>query len=462
MRTRSSFRATILLLAACMILASCAPAAPQQPEATQPAKENPTNVPQPSIPKPTGQPVNSQQPALLQSKLERVSQPKVDPQDISDLAKGNNSFAVNLYQQLRGQDGNLFFSPYSISEALAMVYAGARGKTEQEMAQTLSYTLPQDNLHPAFNSLDQQLKQGDNKAQTSDQNFQLNIANSVWGQAGFPFLPGYLDILALNYGAGLRTTDFQNAPEPSRQAINQWVSQETKDKIKDILPSGSIQPSTRLVLANAIYFKAAWFNQFDEKATSKKPFTLLDGSKQDVDMMALDGKKFNYLKEDTFQAVELPYSDGNTAMLVLLPDSGKFDQVEAALNADQLDQVMKTMSSTTVNLSMPKFQTEAEVNLTEKLPAMGMSSAFNADQADFSGMDGRKDLYISDVFHKAYINVDENGTEAAAATVAVVGLTAIQAPQEPVILTIDRPFIYMIYNRTTHTILFLGRVTNPK
>jgi serpin B len=405
-------------------------------------------------------PVTAESPAVLQSKLERVSNPQLDPQDQASLADSNTAFALDLAQRLRSPDGNLFYSPYSISEALAMVYAGAQGQTEQAMRQVLHFSLPQDRLHPAFNSLDQALAQRAAPPQNSESGFQLSVANSIWGQSGFPFLPAYLDRLALNYGAGLRTTDFSHAPEPARQAINQWVSQQTHDKIKDIIPPGVIQSSTRLVLANAIYFKAAWLYPFEKSVTQNQLFTLLDKHQVQVPMMVAASHELRYLAGNGYQAVEVPYVGGDVAMLVLLPDADQFQDFEAGLDAAQLAQIMSSAKSQPVILSMPKFTLESTLGLSDYLKTMGMSAAFDPAQADFSGMDGQRDLFISAVLHKAYVVVDEAGTEAAAATAVVMGLTAALV-DEPIKVTIDRPFIFLIYHRSTQTILFFGRMLNP-
>ncbi|TET81990.1 MAG: serpin family protein, partial [Anaerolineales bacterium] len=201
---------------------------------------------------------------VAHSDVGRVISPRVGTADLKELVVGNTAFAFDLYQTLRGEEGNLFFSPYSISLALAMTYAGARGETEQQMADTLRFTLPQDRLHPAFNMVDLELSsRGEDVDEQLGEAFRLNIANSIWGQRGYDFLPEFLDVLALNYGAGLRLVDYVEAPEEARQIVNQWVSDQTEEKIKDLIPQGAIDSLTRLVLANAIYFNAGWFYPFE-------------------------------------------------------------------------------------------------------------------------------------------------------------------------------------------------------
>jgi serpin B len=292
------------------------------------------------------------------------------------------------------------------------------------------------------------------------QGFQLDIANATWGQSGYPFLSSYLDLLAQNYGAGLQTVDFANNPEAARKDINDWVAQQTQNKIKDIVPQGAIDTLTRLVLANAIYFKASWMFPFQESATQDAPFTTLDGGKVTVPMMSLEQENLSYMKGDGYQAVALPYVDGNVAMLMIVPDEGKFSQVESSLDAATLQTIMNSLQGTEVVLKMPRFSVESSFSLADTLSHMGMPDAFNAGQADFSGMDGQHDLYLSSVLHKAYASVDESGTEAAAATIAIVGLTSIM-PGELVDLTIDRPFFFAIYDRPTQAVLFVGRISDP-
>jgi serpin B len=368
---------------------------------------------------------------------------------------GNSAFALDLYQALRSQPGNLFYSPYSISLALAMTYAGARGETETEMADVLHFTLPQDQLHAAFNGLDVQLNR---EVEGEEQSFQLNIANSIWGQQNFAFQPDFLDTLAVNYGAGLRLVDYAADPEAARQQINAWVEDETQDKIKDLIPAGALDPLTRLVLANAIYFKAAWQNQFEQNNTEDAPFTLLDGSQVDVPTMR-QSEGMNYAAGDGWQAVELAYEGGRQSMLILLPAEGQFEAFEASLNTARLDDILNAMEWTTVELALPKFSFESEFELNRALAELGMPVAFDAERADFSGMTGESNLYISDVIHKAFVDVNEEGTEAAAATAVIMRLESM--PIDPVQMQVDHPFIFMIRDNETGSILFTGRVVNP-
>jgi serpin B len=397
--------------------------------------------------------------AELKSDKPRITSPGINPDNLTALVNGNNNFAFNLYQVLKDSDGNLFYSPYSISEALAMTYGGSSGTTEQQMAQTLKFTLQQSQLHPTFNYLDQELATRGQGAQGKDsKGFRLNVVNAIWGQKDFPFTSSYLDLLSQNYGAGLRILDYIKSPETSRQTINQWVSDQTEGKIKDLLPSGSITTLTRLVLTNAIYFNAAWAHQFNDKSTAIGTFHLLDGSDTAVPMMTQEGS-YNYTGTKEFQALELPYDGNQLSMIVLLPSIGQFENFQARLSGDGVGSIIQSLQSNTVDLTMPKFNIDSQFSLKQTLSELGMPIAFT-DQADFSGMDGRRDLLISDVVHKAFVSVDESGTEAAAATGVIVGTTS--APINKITLNLDRPFIFLIRDIQTGTILFIGRVMNPQ
>ena len=395
---------------------------------------------------------------ILQSEKQREQSPEVAPDNISSLINGNSVFAFNLYKLFSEQEGNLFYSPYSISAALVMTYAGARGDTEKQMADTLQFYLSQNQLHPAFNSLDQELASRGEGAQGKDgEGFRLNIVNTIWGQKDYAFLTSFLDTLAKNYGAGLRILDFINETEPSRIAINDWVSDETEGRIKDLIPQGAISQMTRLVLTNAIYFNAAWQYPFEESATSPDVFYLLNGNEVTVPMMEQQ-ESFSYAEGDNYQAVELPYDGQELSMVILLPDSGQFETFEEAIEYQQVKDIIENLGKREVRLTMPKFEFDSSFGLKKTLIDMGMPVAFSAG-ADFSGMTGEKDLFISDVIHKAFVSVDEAGTEAAAATAVIMELTAM--PETPVDVTLNRPFIFLIRDIETGTILFVGRVMNP-
>ena len=402
----------------------------------------------------------------LRSAVERETSPEVSDSELSELVRGNSAFAFGLYQNLRDEDGNLFFSPHSISLALAMTYAGARGETESQMAETLHFLLPQDSLHPAFNALDLELASRSEGMQSiGGEGFRLNLVNAVWGQLGCTFQTEFLDLLAESYGAGVRPIDFMGSPEGSRTTINDWVSDQTEERIKDLVPPGGIDELTRMVLTNAIYFKAAWRSPFEREDTSDGRFHLIDGGTVDVPMMR-QTEDFGYAAGDGYQALELfYYGNEPLSMVILLPDRGRFSQFEESLDAAVVSEVTKDLIWRPVSLSMPKFEFESSFSLPNVLKAMGMPDAFNELKADFSGMGisgcpgGGGHPYISDILHKAFVLVEEEGTEAAAATAVVV--TATSLPPPPVSVSVDRPFIFLIRDRETGAVLFVGRVLDP-
>ncbi len=395
---------------------------------------------------------------VVESDKQRETSPDVTEVDMATLVDGNSTFAFDLYQEVKGKDGNLFYSPYSISIALAMTYAGARGETAQQMADTLHFLLSQDRLHPAFNALDLELARRGEGAEGKDgEGFRLNVVNAIWGQKDYKFLPEFLDTLAQNYGAGLRILDFVSAPEESRATINKWVSNQTEGRIEDLIPQGLINALTRLVLTNAIYFNAAWDHPFEEDMTQNGLFHLLDGGQVSVPMMK-QTESFGYAEGEGYQAVELPYDAGELSMIILLPQADQFEAFEGPLDAQRVEHIVNALEPRRVTLTMPRFEFEFSFRLRQTLAKMGMLVAFSGD-ADFSGMTGNRDLFIEDVVHKAFVSVDEAGTEAAAATAVIVPIG--MPPGEPVNVTVNRPFIFLIRDIETRTIQFLGRVTDP-
>jgi len=396
---------------------------------------------------------------VLKSDQDRITSPDVNLSDEALLVEGNSAFAFELYQALKGEEGNLFYSPYSISMALAMTYAGARGETAEQMADTLHFILEQEKLHLAFNWLDGELaSRGEGAEGKDEEGFRLNIVNAIWGQKDYEFLSEFLDVLAENYGAGMRILDFINETEQSRVAINDWVSNQTEGRIEDLIPPGAIDALTRLVLTNAIYFNAAWENTFDEDMTADGPFYLLDGGQVSVPMMK-QTEWFGYTEGKGYQAVQLPYDGNELSMVILLPEAGNFQAFEEGLQAQQVCDIISDLQTTGVTLTMPKFEFDSEFSLEDTLAEMGMPDAFSLIEADFSGMTGNPELFISAIFHKAFIAVDEAGTEAAAATAVIMKL--VVAPGFPVEVTIDSPFIFLIRDIETGAILFVGRVMNP-
>jgi serpin B len=404
---------------------------------------------------PVGTPVSFQ---VAKSDEPRITSPNVSNTQLSALVSGNNAFAFNLYQTLKKNNtGNMFYSPYSISTALAMTYAGAAGETEKQMSSALQFTLPQNQLHSAFDELALQLASRGQGAQgTNGKGFSLNIANALWGQQDYTIQPAFLNILAQNYSAGMNLLDFMNSPEDSRVTINNWVSSQTNNRINDLLPQGSIDSLTRFVLTNAIYFDAAWQDPFSANKTQNGTFNLIDGSTVTVPMMSNEAG-YSYAKGTGYQAVELPYSGNEIAMDIIMPDAGKFTTFESAMTADKINGIIGSLQNSFMTLTMPKFSFDSSFSLKSALSALGMPIAFDPNQADFSGITGNTDLHISDVVHKAFVAVDEEGTEAAAATGIVIGLAAM--PQYS--MTVDQPFIFLIRDIKTGAILFVGRVMNP-
>ncbi|XUX00109.1 MAG: serpin family protein [Dehalogenimonas sp.] len=380
------------------------------------------------------------------------------PSDMAALVAGNTDFAMALYQVLKEQDGNLFYSPYSISEALAMTWGGARNETEKQMADVLSFSLSQADLHAAFNSLDAALaSRGQGAKGKDDQPFVLKAVNAIWGQKDFSFKTDYLDLLAWNYGAGLRILDFIKSPEESRKTINAWVKKETEQRIKDLIPQGSINELTRLVLTNAVYFNGGWLTPFDTALTRDGSFFLLSDEKVTVPMMN-QTESMGYASGPGYQAVEPKYDGSELSMVIILPEAGTFSSFESSLDGQKLEKIIDGLKANSVNLTMPQFEFDSSFGLKSALSTLGMPIAFG-DNADFSGMDGKTDLQIQDVVHKAFISVNEAGTEAAAASGVVVGTTSIPVDQATV--TLDHPFLFLIRDIATGAVIFTGRVTDP-
>lgn len=384
--------------------------------------------------------------------------------DQAEAARDNNAFAIELYGQLSNQSGNLFFSPESISTALAMTYAGARGDTAAEMAKTLHFTLPPGQLHPAMGAL---LR--DRNA--AHDGYQLKEADALWVQQGYSLLPEFLKLNQDDYEAGLNRMDFKGATEASRQAINLWVEQRTENKIRELLQPGSLTPATRLVLTNAIYFKGDWEKQFKKEDTKDEDFHLSAAQAIKTPLMHMT-KGFNYFDGGSFQALELPYKNKELSMIILLPKTMEgLPAFEQSLSPASMQQSLDQLRlSENVIVTMPKFKIEAQFSLGDTLMAMGMKKAFDVNVADFTGMASRKTMqrdgklynfYISAVIHKAYVDVNEEGTEAAAATAVHVRAGMTSRPRPPIIFRADHPFMFLIRDNRSGGMLFIGRVTNP-
>ncbi len=392
------------------------------------------------------------------SKLARDLSPSVAPADAAELVAGNAQFGLDLLRATQGS-GNALVSPHSVSVALAMTYAGARGTTEAEMSKALRFTLPQARLHPAFDALDLALQSRGQGAQGKDgQPFRLKISNAAWALKGYHFEGAYLDTLATSYGAGVGLLDFANDPESSRQTINDFVAYQTEDRIKDLLGPGAITPLTRLVLTNALYFNAAWAHPFEKESTSNADFHLSDGSTASVPTLH-EVETLGYAAGADFQAVELPYQGGELSMVVLVPTSGTLDVFQASLDAARLQQITSSLAQKSVGLSLPRFKFDWKSSLKDALVALGMPTAFSGS-ADFTGMSPSGELSLGDVIHQTTIVVDEAGTEAAAATAVVVVGKGVSTGE--VAVTVDRPFLFLIRDVPTGAVVFAGRVMDPR
>lgn len=368
----------------------------------------------------------------------------------------NNQFATALYSQLSGHEGNIFFSPASIASAMAMTYAGARGPTAQEIARVLHFDLPPEQLNAAFGQL---LKQWNGGA---DRPYQLAVANAFWGQQGYPFSPVFSHVLQASYGASVHDVNFRES-EAARQIINKWVADQTQGKITDLMPPDAIDASTVLALTNAIYFKAAWDQPFYEQATRPGPFTLSGGKSADVPMMH-QMAEFRYLKEAGFSALQMPYADDAFSMIAFLPDANDgLPAFEKSITAEKLDQWLQRLHQSTardVRVTFPKFKMTQQIDLRKVLSEMGIKLAFSP-AADLSGMnDGKERLLITAAVHKAYVDVNEKGTEAAAATGIAAGRAALI--NNIATFTADHPFLFVIRDNRSGSILFMGRVQSPK
>lgn len=463
----------------------------------------PTATPQPvirppatAIPAPTIAPTATPPPTIAAAAPDAVvcdpdtAAPGAIQGEAAEVAAGNNAFALDLYHALRREkDGNLLYSPYSLSLTLAMAYAGAGGETAEQMADTLKFTLPQQDLPPAFNRLNSGMLSRLALAACDGNAPELNIANALWGKEGYQFRAEFQDTLAANYGAELRQLDFKTYPREAAAAINDWVEQETRGKISQIYPADHfarlIDPeNVRLILTNAIYFQGQWQKGFDENDTEDADFHLLDGSRTPVPMM-YQHHEFRYAEGADYQAVELPYRGGNgdLAMVIVLPAAGGFADFEETLDAAMLQRLLDPSYTEEVILKMPRFQMEIESELRDTLSEMGMPNAFIPGVADFSGIADSDQagegngIFTSSVAHKAFIEVNEKGTEAAAVTawdgcqyweeeispgVFVTAESCVVSEPQPVEMTIDRPFIFFLRDKGAGVILFIGRVLDPR
>lgn len=379
----------------------------------------------------------------------------------SPVVRGGNEFAFDLYARLSADEkGNLFFSPSSIHTALAMTYAGAAGNTAKQMDKVLHYGLEKDKLPAAFGTL---LKDLNAPRMTRERRpaYELVVSNALWPAKAYPFRAEYVELVKKEFTATLEELDYASAPEQARRTINDAVASQTNDRIRDLVPPGAITPLTRLVLTNAIYFKSNWASQFTKEATRPAPFHLSAEKKKDVPMMNRQGR-YGYAETDDLQCLEMPYVYGDLSLFVLLPRKvdGLAD-LEKGLSAAKVSGWLEQCRPALVKVAFPRFRFSGGFLLAEKLRAMGMSDAFSP-QADFSGMTSAEKLNISEVIHKSFVAMDEEGTEAAAATAVLMVGSAAPRPEEPKVFTADHPFVFLIRHNRTGVILFVGRLADPE
>ncbi len=391
--------------------------------------------------------------------LKAVSQPSPAASgelkaDLATLVDGNNTFAIELYHQLDGEKGNIFFSPHSITSAIAMTAAGAKGETAAQMNNIIHVNLDQERLTRVFRELMANLEDSDT------QKNRLTIANRLWSQKGLTLLDSFVKLTTEKYGTPIQQLDFEESPEAARITINNWIANQTEQKILNFLHQGIIDSLTRLVLTNAIYFQGIWSSPFDSTQTIPELFTLPGGKQVQVQMMhQQSGNIFGYAAIDGMQILEMCYVGEKLSLVVLLPDDvNGLGQLEEQMTLENLKKWLSSFSyDEQIAVSIPKFNVNTEFDLKKKLSQLGMSLAFTT-AADFSGINGQKDLYISAAVHEAFVNVNENGTEAIASS-AVIGSTRGGGNWK--IFRVDHPFIFIIRDRESGTILFLGRLVNP-
>lgn len=377
----------------------------------------------------------------------------VNQKSLDSFVNENNQLAIDLYSKYKSEEGNIFFSPYSISTALAMTYEGAKGKTKEEIQKVLHFPKTAKTRREGFSALYDEINGEDKK-------YELSTANALWAQKDYQFLKKYFSTVKKHYKGDVTNLDFVHETEPSRHTINKWVEDKTKEKIKDLIPQGGIDQKTRLVLTNAVYFKGNWVKQFDKEKTKEQDFKTGNNIiKAQMMQLTGEGVKFNYTENDTVQMLELPYEGKELSMLVILPRNNLSD-LESVISSEKLAEWKNSLVEERVDVYLPRFKFESKYFMVKTLKGMGMNAAFS-DDADFSGMTGAKDLCISDVIHQAFVDVNEEGTEAAAATGVIVRKITCIRPNLIKIFRADHPFSFLIQQNSTRNILFMGRVNNP-
>lgn len=369
---------------------------------------------------------------------------------IKRICESNNRFTFDLYFKLKDKEENILFSPFSINSAFLIVYEGSRENTKRQIEQVFGFPeekIRRPNFAKIFNEINRENKK-----------YTLYTANALWVQRGYKILKDYEEIVKKYYISKIENLDFIGETEKSREIINSWVSEKTKGKIKDLIPQGGLTPLTRAVITNAIYFKGNWLKKFDEKNTKEEDFFISEEKKVKVPMMKMVKETFNYFEDDKLQVIELPYDGEEVSMFIFLPKVFDINSINEYLNYEKFKEIKESMRREEVDLYIPKFKIETRYSLNSILYEMGIKDAFSEIDADFSGISGRKELFISNVYHKAFIEVNEEGTEATAATGIVVEITAIRFRK---IFKADHPFVFLIYDKKLENILFFGRIVNP-
>lgn len=393
------------------------------------------------------------------STLQRDRAPNVDPATVAQVTRDGAAFGLELHQRLvdgKAKGANLFYSAHSVSSAFAMLYAGARGATEQEIAKVLHFTLPQSELHPAMNkvALELESRAADGGEGSDGKGFRLNMNNSFWGEQTTTWEAPYLDTLAVNYDAGIKLVDFMGNVERARLDINAWTEKKTEGRIKDLLPEDSLDPSTRFVLVNTVYFNAAWTDEF---ASTTMSFARPDGA-SDVPAIQQVSGGFRWAQTDDAELVAIPYEGRKLELVVVVPS--ELEAFEAKLDGTLLDSIIAKLEPAYVDLTMPKVKIQgATINLKDELIALGMTF-LRGGAGDFSGMTSTP-LAITDVFHQAFVKINEKGTEAAAAT-AIVGRESSAPVDPPKKVLVDKPYLFFIRDVPTGAVLFTGRVVAPE
>lgn len=390
------------------------------------------------------------------SSTTKADDSKSTPEGVNKIINSNNQFAFDLYLKLKDvpeyNESNIFFSPYSISVALGMIYEGAKGETAEEIQSVFYFPEDKNIRQPSFAKIYNQINKVDKK-------YELHTANALWAQKDYKFLEEYINTIEKYYVGKVTNIDFINATEDARVTINKWVEEQTNNKIKDLIPVGVLNTLTRLVLTNTIYFKGLWIKQFDKEETGEEDFKVSPEKTVKVDMMRLTGEEatFNYAETEELQILEMFYEGEDLSMLIILPKESDLNSLEDSFSLEKLYELRNNLGEQRVDVYIPKFKFETKYFMVKTLEEMGMPTAFSMD-ADFSGMDGTTDLFIANVIHQAFVDVNEEGTEAAAATGVVMELKAIMPGA---VFKADHPFIFMIQERETGNILFLGRVVDP-